>query len=365
MAVGCWQLRSSELPTANSQPPTSLSKEAEVRGQLRRFRPMGIADILDETVELYRNNFALLIGIAAVVYVPFFILQGLVPEPKVTPEGGVANLGMLFASFALLMVFVLLIEPIVTGALTFAISDSYLGRPTTIPACFRRILRPAVLFGFIGAVMLKYLIVIGATAVGVILMVAVAGVAGASGSTGGAIAAVAVAVVLGVAVVFLMFYLILRLVLVEPCFIIEMTGAAGAIGRAWRLIQGNLGKAFALILIAGLVAAVIPMIVTLPSQLAISYRAPGAPPPSHAIVVIDLVLRAIMQTLFVPVTSIVTILLYYDIRIRKEGFDLVLLANELDSRTRQFAAPDVTALPQEAPPPQQPYESPPPNDGGR
>ena len=325
---------------------------------------MGIADILDETVELYRSNFALLIGIAAVVYVPFFLVQGLAPQPEITPTGKIANSAAFVALFPFIFLFVLVVEPIVTGALTFAISDRYLGRETSILACFRRILRPAILIRFIGAVMLKYLIIIGAAIVGVIAVAAIIAVLAASAGpgVGSKVATILVGIGVGAIVLFLIFYLILRLTLVEPCFIIETTGATGAIGRAWRLIRGNVGKAFALLLIAGLVASLIPLIVTAPTQLAISFRPQAGPPPSHAIIVIDLILGAVVTTLLVPVTSIVTILLYYDIRIRKEGFDLELLANELDAKTRQFSAPDVTALPQERPPTEHVNEPPPPGD---
>jgi hypothetical protein len=54
-----------------------------------------------------------------------------------------------------------------------------------------------------------------------------------------------------------------------------------------------------------------------------------------------------MGTLLAPIPAIVAILLYYDIRIRKEGFDLELLANELDQKTRELSAQDITSLPQE------------------
>ena len=337
-----------------------------MRRELRRFRPMGIADILDETVELYRNNFALLIGIAAVAYVPYFLVEGFAPGMDITSTGTAADVGVgpVLAFLALVFLFVLLVEPIVTGALTFAISDRYLGRETSILSCFRRILTPSILFRFIGAVMLKYMIIAGALFVVIIAVaIVIMGlVASAGAGLGPTVIAVLLSIPLGAAALFLVIYVMVRLALVEPCFIIEMTGAGGAIARAWRLIQGNVGKGFVLLLVAGVVAILIPQIVTLPTQLAISWRPEGGPPPSHAVVVIDLILRAVVSTLLVPVTSIVTILLYYDIRIRKEGFDLQLLANELDAKTRQFSAPDITALPQERPPTGHVNERSPPGD---
>ena len=36
-----------------------------MKSETRRFRPMGAMDILDEVVDIYKSNFALLLGVAA------------------------------------------------------------------------------------------------------------------------------------------------------------------------------------------------------------------------------------------------------------------------------------------------------------
>ena len=102
---------------------------------IRRMRPMGIADILDETVELYKTSFVLLVGIAAVMHVPYSILTqyatvhmiGMTALPTngktPTPSDIFPMLGMLILSYLYLLV----AAPFVTGALTYAISERYLG----------------------------------------------------------------------------------------------------------------------------------------------------------------------------------------------------------------------------------------------
>ena len=338
-----------------------------MRRERGRFRPMGIADILDETVELYRSNFKLLIGIAAVLYVPYFLVEGFLTPTAfdVGPSGELANLPGIIAFYLLILLLALVVQPIVTGALTFAISDRYLGRETSIVGCFRRILAPSVFFRFLGAVLLVNLI-IGAV-VFVAAMLAGLGIFASLEATGiesiaGILFAVMIGLVVGAGALFATLYLWIRLALVPPCFIIERNGVSNAITRSWGLIQGNMLKGFVLLFLAALVAGLVPQIVTLPTQLMIGFGPKAGPAPSHIILAVHAILYAVSATLLVPVISIVVILLYYDLRIRKEGFDLQLLANQLDARTRQFSPAETTQLPQEglAPPPPGPPVMPPP-----
>lgn len=319
---------------------------------------MGIADILDEAAELYRGNFALLVGIAAVIYIPYFLLMGLIPDPSIDKSS--MDITPLLGFVAVALFFALVMEPIVTGALTYAISDRYLGRPTSIGYCFRRILRASVFFPFMLTILIKSLIVGLPVAFIVMLIAAVAAMV--VGVSGGGVMAVVMGVmvggVLGIGAVVWLIRLWVRFALVEPAFIIEARGIGHALRRTWYLMGGNLVKGFVVLLVAGIVASVVPQIVTMPTQMMLLPGKAGSPPPSMVITVIHMVISTVAFTLMMPVMSIVTILLYYDIRIRKEGFDLELLANELDTRTRQFNVGDVTALPHEQSSPQPPAELP-------
>jgi len=313
-----------------------------MRDNLRnRLRPLGITDLLDETVELYKTNFALFIGMAAVLYVPIFIFYGLTASTY--GQGGHSyNWG-----FVLLMAG----EAAVTGALAFGISERYLDRKTSIADCYRRVLRPKVFARFLVAITLKY-----AISFGLYQLTAVLGLEAISQGTtrlpDDRLAAQLVVLGLLSIVWFIwMVYSSLRLVLVEPVFIIESRGALGSIGRSWRLMRGSILKGFWLyfivILVVGLVVGTLwgPVF-----ALNVANTVRGAPV-SRAMQALSAILLAGVGTLMVPIPAVTSILLYYDTRIRKEGFDLQLLAAELDAKSRAFISEGASARPEESTPP--------------
>jgi len=312
---------------------------------------MGIADLLDETVDIYKTNFVLLIGIAAVVYIPYSILQGLLQPAhiKIDPN----HLAAAFVPIIIELIFALTIEPLVTGALALAVSERYLGRPTSIGACYRFMLRPSVFFRFLGAVAIQLALVIGlcgammATTVGGAIAFAMAhrqaGTLGLFLIAAGFLLLVAA---LGIAVV----YVLLRLCLLAPALIVEGKGSGGAISRSWRLTRGSALKALGLFFIAITLVTVISAVVVGPTQAIMFFDVSKGAMIPQAIVVVNVLVSTLVNTLLMPITSIVAILLYYDIRIRKEGFDLEMLAGDLDAKTREFNSGGASALPQEKPP---------------
>ncbi|MHB9039004.1 MAG: DUF7847 domain-containing protein [Armatimonadota bacterium] len=312
--------------------------------QNRRLRPLGITDILDETVDLYKSNFALLVGISAVLYIPYSLLTPFIQQsksPKATLDPGYV-IGIAL-SFLLLYV---VVNPLVTGALTFAISERYLGRPTSIADCYRRVGKPGILFPFIGATTLTGLIAIAAFMVPAILI----GTASALmiGFRTAAVIGIGIALILiGIAAVAVPIWVVMRYTLLAPAYIIESHGAIEALRRSWNLMKSNVLKALALVVIAGIVVSMIQAMITAPTSLLMMQGTLRGSDPSWALMAIHTVLTGAVGTVLTPITSIVVILLYYDIRIRKEGFDLELLANELDQRTREMSAGDITSLPQE------------------
>lgn len=101
---------------------------------------MGVGDILDETIRLYRQNFRTFVGIAAVLQIPLVILQlgqsaiiGPTGASLLTPGGDVqigAFIFYLFSSFAMIFIGVF-VSVMMQGALAGAISQRYLGRAAT------------------------------------------------------------------------------------------------------------------------------------------------------------------------------------------------------------------------------------------
>ena len=327
----------------------------------KRLRPMGILDILDETVELYKRNFVLLVGIAAFLYVPLFLFQASMQKPGLSGQKGMTMQETIsfLVPFVLSMVLYVVASTVVTGALTFAISDRYLERATSIGACYKRVLRPRLFFSFVWANILAWLIAVAPIGPGVGLIA----VGGFAAGMGGGTALVVFGSLLALAGLVMCVIIMFRVLLLAPAFFVETGTAWPAVKRSWQLMKGNAGKAFVVLLITSIAVSMLHGILTMPLQLSNlkdAFVSGGQPaPPSFLYTLVS----TIVNTLLMPVNSIVVILLYYDVRIRKEGFDLELLARDLDERSKAFAAEGAAALPQEQTPPPPPQEPPPSAEG--
>jgi len=101
----------------------------------------------------------------------------------------------------------------------------------------------------------------------------------------------------------------------------ELHSAFDAFGRSWDLTRGFKRKVFA-------TAAVALIIFSLPAAcvavLAEALRQP-APPVGQAFTV----LAALLPIVMTPLLSCVFTLMYYDLRVRREAFDLQVLGQQL------------------------------------
>jgi hypothetical protein len=101
------------------------------------LRPLSLGLLLDETFDIYRRNFLLFLGISAIPNGALLLILILFDKTLGTILDGIgtgAYLGALFTIVA-----IVLVPSIVTAATTFAVSDVYLERPTSIRSCFSRV----------------------------------------------------------------------------------------------------------------------------------------------------------------------------------------------------------------------------------
>ncbi|MCX8053713.1 MAG: glycerophosphoryl diester phosphodiesterase membrane domain-containing protein, partial [Armatimonadetes bacterium] len=243
----------------------------------------------------------------------------------------------------------IVISSLVTGALTFAISERYLERQTSIAGSYRSILGARVFWPLLGAMIVKTVVLVApflATIFAGVFLTAFLG--GAAGASWAVIAFLSiVSMVPGIV---LLAYLAARLALVEPAVVLEQSGASTAIARSWNLLRGSVAKAFWLLVLVMTVTLLVYLAIAGPTQIAITMKLAAKEEISRSLLAIHTVLTTLVQTLVAPWMSIAAILLYYDQRIRKEGFDLELLARELDKKTRAFQDRGATSLPQEQTP---------------
>ena len=261
-----------------------------------RFEPMTTGVLLDRAFRLYTGNFALMLGIAAAAYVPFYLIM-LVVESSFggnLPARGVALSTLLF-QVVFLMLWASIAFPIASGATTYAISERYLGNDVTIGGALRRGLSHfwplsiaqitatiRVMFGFM-------LLIVP----GILWMLAYS--------------------------------------LVVPAIVVEGQRALPSLRRSRELIKGYRGKAFCIMLVVGLLQVVLAGGVGVLSGLFFNDEvASGA--------ILSSAFNNLLSIFLTPLGIIAAILLYYDMRIRKEGFDLEMLSRAIKTETQGLAA---------------------------
>jgi hypothetical protein len=112
------------------------------------------------------------------------------------------------------------------------------------------------------------------------------------------------------------------LALTTPVIVLEAPpSATAAMGRSWDLTRGFRGK----VLLTMVVAIVLLMV----PSIAIGGAGALLGADDATISLIVLVLQAVTQIFIYPFVYVVMTVLYYDLRVRREGFDLELLASSL------------------------------------
>jgi len=109
------------------------------------------------------------------------------------------------------------------------------------------------------------------------------------------------------------------LALSMPALVLErLPTASAAMSRSWDLTRGHRGKIFAVMLVAVLLFAVPTIVVGVVGGI---LAALGVVSP-----IVIHILAALLGLFVYPFLYVVGTILYYDLRVRKEGFDLELLA---------------------------------------
>jgi hypothetical protein len=327
----------------------------------RRLRPMGFADILDEAIELYKKNFVLLVGIGAFLYVPLALLQLASRAPSAdTMAKNPAAVAAYFVRAGAVFLIYWLAATFVTGALTFATSEIYLGHKTTVLACYRRVSKPRVFFSFLWASFVCFCAVLGAALVPIILLVlGVVSFDLTAGNPGPGIVLGILLMFVGMGALVLPAYVATRLAVYTPAFFVEGAGGVSSLGRSWDLLKGKVLSTFGILLVVGLIVFAIKSIILSPLLVPVMRAAVTRAEPSPVIMGIYTFLASALDAVMLPIESMVIILVYYDIRIRKEGFDLEMLALEMGERVERVAGFGPPPLPHEVAPQDVPNQEPP------
>jgi hypothetical protein len=320
------------------------------------LRPLGLGELLDRTFTLYRNNFWLFCGIMALPEA-VTVLANLVfnlmtrnslrpfmtaPNPSAPPDPRAvfSQIGAIFGYASIITIVRLVIYAAAVAATTLAVAAVYLGQRATIRDAYRKI--RARLGAVIGLFIMLGLITLALLVVAETGAIIGAVAAGAALSFISPVLAGVIAVILVFGAIIGAAWLLMRFSLALPVILLEDRGVIDSMARSGQLTQGHRGRIFLGLVIVGLITFAISAAITAPSSvLLVMMSLKGSFLPAWLVIAQSLS-AGIAGTLTGPLLSIALALLYYDVRIRKEAFDLEAM----------LAASPV--------PPQQPPSMPPP-----
>jgi hypothetical protein len=126
-----------------------------------------------------------------------------------------------------------------------------------------------------------------------------------------------------------------------PALLIERVRGLGALRRSFRLVKGHWFRVFLTLLVAWILISVLQAVVSA-ALVAVAILALDST--SFAAHVTETVANIAGSALTTPFLSAVTVVIYFDLRVRKEGFDLAVLAERLGGAvaTEPVAAPVVS-----------------------
>ena len=266
------------------------------------LRPLAVGELLDASIKIYRGRARTLLAAVAVPVLPVVLFSTLVSAsagqpPSVDPvtgelssDGGdllVYILGSLVGSLAIIVA-----STIATAACFRSISGAYVGDDPDWKESIR--------YGFsrfwsvLGVTILTTL----ATLVGLVVCLV------------GALWPMAVFAV------------------AMPVLLLEGTSAGRAMGRSRDLVRGYGWRTLGVVLLGTILASVFQGMVAAPMIL-VTFAGGGV----VVVAILNGVTSAISIVLVTPFTAALTMALYVDLRVRKEGFDLYLWAQRLGTDT--------------------------------
>jgi uncharacterized membrane protein len=324
------------------------------------LRPLSLGEILDRTAQLYRTNFVLFAGIAAVyagVMLVLSLLQigvgELLRAHHMTHQLQLLPLGFVVLVFPLAIIF----GGAAMAANNRAVAWVNMGQPATIRGAYLSILPRMGRYLWLMTiatfvVYLPFALIYGSYFAFIFFYVRPKGLLAHSGAGADPQAAIVFVIATGALVLLsvpaLVYAIVmaLRYSLAVPASVVEDLKARKALRRSVDLTKGSRGRIFVL----GLLIAVIQIGLVLVTQvffIVMAFKQHGQLP--AWVQVAQQVVGFFTNSFIGPMYATGLTLFYYDQRVRKEGYDI-----EWMMQAAGLTAPAPAAEPESAPAPQAP-----------
>lgn len=281
------------------------------------LRPRTTTELIDAAFQLLRRHYLQFVSIAAVFLIPVIAINATslsAPRPTTVPSPG----------YVLALAAVVVLALLSTAAVVVGVSESYVRDRVEVLYAIRRVL--ARFLPVIGGT-LATLVVLGAILFGlmfgfVLVMGAAVAAAGARSWLAGAVTLVTFA---GVALALLATYA--RIFAVPMVIVLEGASVGAAFARSLALTEGAVWR----------VMGVFLLVFTIFGALFALLVAVGAMTMMQAprFVTLYSVLSGAINVFVYPIYTVFITLLYYDLRIRRDGYDLEVMSRELGTTAAQ------------------------------
>jgi hypothetical protein len=312
------------------------------------LKPMSLSELLDRTFTIYRNNFWLFCGLMAVPelavatsqMISFLLFPvHIVPVTPANAQNPFAALTAMKSSLGagfVVLLFSAICMAFAFGAVTLAVSEICLGRRATVRESFRMVRKRVP--GLLGLILLLMLIAILFVFTGALVGTLLGALLG-SGLTlvGGAGAArvmiSVVVVVLILASIFggalLALWMLMRFAVSIPVFLLEQLGVTESMGRSGALTRGHRWRILGAVIVMYVIVYAVQAMFSAPFVVLTMIDAVKGVLPTW-LQMGSAVAAAVGGTLAGPLMMITLALIYYDVRIRKEAFDLEAMMARLE-----------------------------------
>jgi len=310
--------------------------------------PLSLGELLDQTFSYLRKHFWLFAGI---MVAPEAVLVGLnllmqiflrpprfVPGTRVVPSAqmaafmaraGLSTLAILLAYYV--------VYALALGATTHALSEIHLGRATTILESYRAVRRRlgrlinvtlTILIRTFGVFLLA----------GCLLAFCLALMGSLPRSLVWATVLLGMTLLVGFVItgVLLIIFLV-RYSVAVPALVLENLSARQALKRSVALTSGFLWRLLVVGVLTLLIRIVVVFLCQSPFSIAVLLVTVKGGYPSIWLSIPGMLVGGVCATATAPLFMIGFALAYYDLRVRKEGFDLQLMMSNLDEAQPQSA----------------------------